>query len=114
MGGIGQSEDRLSREYLQTHLIAGKSTKQDVRSLFGEPRYKSEGSDKRDYWSYSEDQVNGNIFSKAINYLPSLGTVGDAAVDSQKSKAERDLSIFFKANGVVDSYDVAGTTGARR
>src|SRR3546814_2500258 len=85
----GNSEDRMSRTYLEQHLTIGKSTKADVKALYGEPEYKSESSDKQDYWSYSEDQINGNFLDKAMSYMPSLGTVGDAAADPQKRKTNR-------------------------
>src|SRR3546814_7543423 len=71
----GNSEDRMSRTYLEQHLTIGKSTKADVKALYGEPENKSESSDKQDYWSYSEDQINGNFLEKAMSYMPSLGTV---------------------------------------
>jgi|SRR5690606_24529439 len=105
-------EDRMSREYLERNLPAGKATKEDVTRLFGQPRYKSESSDRRDYWSYSESQINGNVFTKAMEFMPNLGTIGNAAVDSQKPKTDRDLSIHFNPNGTVRSYSVSGSTGA--
>ena len=104
----------MSRGYLEQHLTIGKSTKDDVRSLFGEPGYKSERSNKEDYWSYTEDQINPDYVGQAMSFLPSLGSLGSAAADSQRRKTSRSLDFFFDSKGRVTDYSTSGSTGADR
>lgn len=109
----GGGEDRLSRSYVEQHLTVGRSTQADVRALYGEPAYKNE-STSDDYWRYSEDQINPDYLSKALNLLPSMGMVGDAAAQTQGRKTSRDLHFHFNRKGVLESFSVNGSTGADR
>lgn len=105
-------EDRLSRNYIEQHLTVNKSTKENVRALYGEPSYKSESSNREDYWSYDENQINSDYVSQVLRFLPGLGAVGDAAVASQGPKTSRSLSFVFNSSGVLRSFNVSGNTGA--
>ncbi|OZI17138.1 hypothetical protein CAL19_14935 [Bordetella genomosp. 7] len=113
-GGIG-GQDRMSPEYLRQHLAKGKTTKADVQQMFGTPRYKTDDSDGSSYWSYSERQINGNLFTQAMEYLPSLGYAADTAIDvGQGPKTRRSLDIWFDTRGRLSSYNVGGSTGVDR
>jgi hypothetical protein len=112
MGG-NNGEDKMSMGYLRQHLVAGKTTKAEVQQMFGTPYYKDEQPNGADYWSYSEDQINGkDMMSQVAQYVPGLGSIGTAAANSQARKTDRSLSIFFRSNGLVDHYNVNGHTGA--
>src|SRR5690606_39721289 len=113
-GGIG-GQDRMSPEYLRQHLADRKSTRADVQQMCGTPRYKTDDSDASSYWSYSERQINGNLFTQAMEYLPSLGYAADTAIDvGQGPKTRRSLDIWFDTRGRLSSYNVGGSTGVDR
>ncbi|MCB5363382.1 hypothetical protein H0484_06415 [Pusillimonas sp. CC-YST705] len=102
----------MSRSYVQQHLTVGKSSQADVRALYGEPEYKSESSRGEDFWSYHEDQINPDYVSKAMSFLPSMGTAGDAVASTQERKTRRSLDFHFDRAGILESFNVSGTTGA--
>ncbi|VTT28087.1 lipoprotein [Klebsiella pneumoniae] len=54
---VGGNNDKLKRDYVEQHLIEGKSTKADVRRDFGEPPKGNitYNSDKEEVWSYPAD-----------------------------------------------------------
>ncbi|OZI18902.1 hypothetical protein CAL26_14580 [Bordetella genomosp. 9] len=110
----GNGEDKMSMTYLKQHLVANKTTKADVVQLFGEARYKNEEPNGADYWSYSEDQVNGKDYlGEASKYLSGMaGSFGSAAAQTQQRKTNRDLNIFFNANGTIRNFNTSGSTGA--
>ncbi|ARP81928.1 hypothetical protein CAL12_14625 [Bordetella genomosp. 8] len=110
----GNGEDKMSMNYLKQHLVVNKTTKADVLQMFGEPRYKDEQPDGADYWSYSEDQINGKDYlGEASKYLSGMaGSFGSAAAQSQQRKTDRDLNIFFNAKGTVRNFNASGRTGA--
>ncbi|WYX24887.1 hypothetical protein WJ969_02370 [Achromobacter xylosoxidans] len=111
----GGSEDKMSSAYLKQHLIPGKTTKADVQQLFGAPGYKTEESNDGGMWSYSEAEINGGLLSKAMDYLPSFGSVADSAVSTgKKQQPNRSLNIHFNQNETIRSFNVSGFTGAPR
>lgn len=47
-------QNKFDITFLRTNLVPGVTTSSDVRNIFGNPDYTSNGSDGGTYWSYSE------------------------------------------------------------
>ncbi len=98
VGCVSSGNKVLKEETAQTvesKLIKGKSTKSDVRSLYGDPMTTSFTDSGNEIWKY--EFVNAH--SKATNFIP---VVSMFASGSEGEKKE--LVVFFDQRGIVKNY----------
>ncbi len=105
-GFVGGNRDKINASYAREHLIIGKTTKAEVRRLFGEPSptLSSVDSDGEEGWVYTTDSGT-NVLSAASNALPvpvpALSSAAYIASSNQGAQGNHLLKIWFNARGVV-------------
>ncbi|QHP81023.1 hypothetical protein EO763_14420 [Pectobacterium odoriferum] len=87
-----------SQQTVQTKIVKGKTTQQDVINAFGEPQTRAT-NDGQEMWSYSS--MSGE--SQISNYIPGLALLKNSSTAHMNS-----LEIWFKGN-VVDRYNFSQT-----
>jgi len=98
----GGNADLFSNEALKKNLVVGKTTPEQVRTIYGTPDYTSEGPNGPSMWAYDADKTMTNT---AISSAASMLGFGSAA---STLSDKRSLSIFFERNR-VSSYSISDT-----
>ncbi len=91
-------------------IIKGKTTKAEVRKMFGDPAAVSFTSNGLEIWTYAYAKMHGN----AVNYIPIFNLLG-----SSNSGKKKQLVVLFNKQDVVQRYtmsssDVSVKTGVYR
>lgn len=99
---VGGNLDRMDSAYVKEHVTVGKTTKDDVRRLFGTPREILSDSTGEERWIY-EPNGGTNMLSAAGSILPIPGvsTATSIAGASQGSQHAGLLQITFDKRGLV-------------
>lgn len=103
---VGGNTDKMNTSYVQQHVIVGKTTKDDVQKLFGNPGEKNSDSSGEEMWYY--DRNGGtNVLSAAGSILPVPGlyTAGRMSEASQTRGANL-LQITFDKRGIVRRWSM--------
>lgn len=97
--GGNENLAKMEKPKLEQNIIKGKTTKTDIKKMFGDPEYASLSNDDEE-WGYSYNKVT----SPVVNYIPvvSLFTGG---TDSDRKA----LVILFNKKGVVKNYTITQT-----
>lgn len=77
---------------LQQKIIKGKTTKQEITQLFGEPQSRSVDDRGNETWTYSYSNSTSNI----ANFIPYAG----ALIGGAESKTRIMTVTFYKSNRV--------------
>lgn len=109
-GCAGMGNERLRAENEATvasKLTEGKSTKDDVRSLFGSPNKTSFTDSGLEIWNYEFSKVSAD----AVSYIPIVNWFGSSA-----SGTKKELVVLFDEQNLVQRYsmsesDVSTKTG---
>jgi outer membrane protein assembly factor BamE (lipoprotein component of BamABCDE complex) len=100
-GCAGTGNDSLrteSESTVSTKIVEGKTTKDQVRELFGSPM-KTEFSDAGlETWHYEFSKLHGD----AVSYIPVVNLFGTSA-----SGEKKELVVLFDANNVVKRYSMS-------
>lgn len=104
-------------EALQKNIVLGKTTKEEIRAIYGEPTYVRRASAKEggyeNNWHYLPGESRGEKVRKRVTgflkgMLPgNAGTAADAAQEQgvgSRNVRDYDLSLDFDRNGVVENY----------
>ena len=83
---------------VQSKLKEGKSTKQDVRKLFGSPLKTSFTDSGLEIWTYEFK----NISADAVAYIPIVNMFGATA-----SGTKKELEVLFDRQGTVTRFSMA-------
>lgn len=108
----------IKKQEMVAKVQIGKSTKEDVRRLFGDPNQISRQSSEVvnpvdttkmitlvEYWSY----IHGNARADAKSYIPFVGgLVGGSSYDSEV------LRVGYDAKGVVQHVSSESAKGENR
>ncbi|HID7485817.1 TPA: outer membrane protein assembly factor BamE domain-containing protein [Morganella morganii] len=86
-----------SQESVQSKLVKGKTTKDEVRQLFGAPGMTTFNAEQSEQWIYTL----ANTQVKGTSFIPFYGLF-DGGADTQTKQ----LIVIFK-NGVVDTYSLS-------
>ncbi|MDO4251169.1 MAG: hypothetical protein Q4C68_06635 [Moraxella sp.] len=89
--------EKESGDSISSKVIKGKTTKDEIITMFGKPQTKSTYDDGREAWTYSDMNFN----TKLITYLPIPVVSSIFGGTTYQSKS---LIIFFNHLGVVESY----------
>lgn len=109
-GCAGTGNDSLrseTEESVSTKVVEGKTTKDQVREMFGSPA-KTEFTDGGlEIWRYEFAKMHGD----AVNYIPVVNLFGSSA-----SGKKKELVVMFDQKNVVKRYsmsvsDVSQKTG---
>jgi hypothetical protein len=100
-GCAGTGNDSLRSESeatVSTKIVEGKTTKGDVRSMFGSPM-KTEFTDGGlEIWHYELTKLHGD----AVNYIPVINLFGSSA-----SGQKKELVVLFDSNNIVKRYSMS-------
>lgn len=99
-GCVTTGNDQVANENQDTvakKIIEGKTTKNEVRSLYGEPNSISTGSAGAESWTYSY----GSVKNDPKKWIPIVGILLEDG-DKHTTKV---LLISFNKKGVVERYN---------
>lgn len=100
-GCAGTGNDSLRAETeatVSTKIVEGKTTKNEIRGMFGSPM-KTEFTDGGlEIWHYELTKVHGD----AVNYIPIINLFGSSA-----SGKNKELVVLFDPNNVVKRYSMS-------
>lgn len=101
----GGSFDKYEASFIKENLVKGKTTKADVRRIYGEPESMNDDSYGESSWYYSDNNydVTGLVQS-------TLGSISGYLNNVPMDKQSRSLSVHFNPAGVLQHY----TVGAAR
>lgn len=106
--GVGNDSLRSETEStVSTKIVEGKTTKNEVRSMFGSP-FKTEFTDGGlEIWHYELTKLHGD----AVNYIPIVNLFGSSA-----SGKKKELVVLFNTDNIVKRFsmsesDVSQKTG---
>ena len=92
----------MEKSQLEQQIIKGKSTKQDVKKLLGDPDKTDFDNNSLEKWTYAHTRKD----MKAVNYVPVANWFVAGTNDTTKS-----LVIVFDDSGVVKNYITSDAKG---
>jgi outer membrane protein assembly factor BamE (lipoprotein component of BamABCDE complex) len=109
-GCAGAGNDSLRSESeatVSTKIVEGKTTKDQIRTLFGSPAKTDFTDGGLEIWRYEFTKVSGD----AVDYVPVVNLFGSSA-----SGKKKELVVMFDASNIVKRYsmsvsDVSHKTG---
>ncbi|WP_207001830.1 hypothetical protein [Trinickia mobilis] len=100
-GCAGTGNDSLRSETeatVSTKIVQGKTTKDEIRNMFGSPM-KTEFTDGGlEIWHYELTKMHGD----AVNYIPVINLLGSSA-----SGQKKELVVLFDTNNIVKRYSMS-------
>ena len=87
-----------SESSVQKKISEGKSTKSEVRTMFGSPMKTSFTDGGLEIWTYEFSKVSAD----AISYVPLVNLFGASA-----SGTKKELVILFDKSGLVQRYSMS-------
>jgi len=104
---IGIGNEKFDPTWMRQHIVVGKTTKQDILGIYGEPEHKNTNSSGAEDWLYRKNHAGNNILSAVGNMIPGLSTANQAAslADVHSQTGYDDGIIFdFTSNGVLSRW----------
>lgn len=97
--GAGNESLRSETEStVSTKVVEGKTTKDEIRNMFGSPQ-KTEFTDGGlEIWRYEFAKMHGD----AVNFIPVVNLFGSSA-----SGTKKELVVMFDSNNVVKRYSMS-------
>ncbi|MDR5759320.1 hypothetical protein [Caballeronia sp. LZ035] len=105
-GAMGVGNEKFDPVWIKQHVVIGKSTQQDIYSLYGEPESKQTSANNSDTWIYSKNRSGNNLLSMASGMIPGMSTVNQATTVADvhiKEGYGNTLWFWFK-NGTVTNW----------
>lgn len=90
----------VNSETVSTQIVKGKTTKDQVRALYGNPNATTSMMDGSEVWVYTFTHAH----AKAASFIPIVGAFAGGAIGETKN-----ISIIFDQRGVVNSYSVTAS-----
>ena len=87
-----------SEASVQKKMTEGKTTKAEVRSMFGSPLKKTFTDGGSEIWTYEFSKVSAD----AVSYIPIVGLFGATA-----SGTKKELVVLFDKSGIVHRYSMS-------
>ena len=97
-GGGNEVLRHETEQGVQTKLAEGKSTKQDVRRIFGSPLKTSFTDSGLEIWTFEFK----NVSADAVAYIPIVNMFGATA-----SGTKKELVVLFDRNGIVSRFSMS-------
>ena len=93
-------------ETMSTKIVEGKTTKQEIRSMFGQPFQVSFTDSGLEIYHYELTELQSNV----INFIPVVNLL-----DSEYDGTKKTLTVLFDRSDVVVRYSLeASTVNVRR
>lgn len=100
-GCASHGNERLRTENetsVQQKIIQNKTTKQDIKGMFGSPLTTSFTGNGLEIWRYEL----ANVSADAVNYIPIVNLFGSSA-----SGTKKELVVLFNDNNTVKKYTMS-------
>ncbi len=85
-------------ETVAAKIHKGKTTKDEVRAMFGGPLTTSFTDNGNEIWKYEFTKAH----AKAVNFIPVVSMFKSGSEGTKK-----ELTIFFDSNGIVKNYTMS-------
>jgi outer membrane protein assembly factor BamE (lipoprotein component of BamABCDE complex) len=96
---VGNEKLRIESEgTMSKKILEGKTTKTEVRSMFGSPMKTSFTDGGLEIWNYEFS----NVSADAISYVPIVSMFGGSA-----SGTKKELVVMFDLNNIVKRYSMS-------
>lgn len=95
---------KMNKAQIERSIVKGKSTKSDIKSLFGDPDKTDFDNNGNEKWTYTHVRND----AKVVNYIPVANWFVAGTNDTKKS-----LIVLFNDNGTVKNFinsDAKGET----
>lgn len=92
----------MEKSELDTKIVKGKSTKQDIKTLLGDPDRTDFDNNSLEKWTYAHTRKD----LKLVNYVPVANWFVAGTNDTTKS-----LVIVFEENGIVKNFITSDAKG---
>ena len=104
--GAGNESLRSETEStVSTKVVEGKTTKDEIRNMFGSPQ-KTEFTDGGlEIWRYEFAKMHGD----AVNFIPVVNLFGSSA-----SGTKKELVVMFDSNNVVKRYSMSDSAVSQK
>jgi outer membrane protein assembly factor BamE (lipoprotein component of BamABCDE complex) len=93
-----ESLRKESEGSVKQRIVENKTTKQEIRAMFGSPLTSSFIENGSEIWKYELSNVSGD----AVNYIPIVNMFGSSA-----SGKKKELIVLFNDNGTVKKYNMS-------
>lgn len=100
-GCAGTGNERLRAENeatVATKIVEGRTTKDEVRGMFGSPNKTSFTDSGLEIWNYEFAKVSAD----AVSYIPIVNWFGSSA-----SGTKKELVVLFNESSVVQRYSMS-------
>lgn len=109
LGGCASTGNRVlkseTEKTVSTKLQQGKSTKTQVKKLYGDPTTTSFTDAGNEVWKYTFEDVTGD----AVNYIPVVNWFG-----SSFSGSKKELTILFDKDDIVQRFSMVDSDVKRK
>ena len=109
LGGCASAGNEVlrteSESTVQGKIAEGKSTRSEIRGVFGSPLKTSFTDGGLEIWTYEFS----NVSSDAVNYIPIVNLFGSSA-----SGKKKELVILFNKKGVVQRFSMSESKVAQK
>jgi len=98
--------EKFDPTWIKQHVVVGKSTQQDISSIYGEPDEKQTSANNSDTWIYRKNRAGNNLLSMASGMIPGMSTVNQASnlADVKAKQGYGNALWFWFKNGVVTNW----------
>jgi outer membrane protein assembly factor BamE (lipoprotein component of BamABCDE complex) len=93
-----ESLRKESEASVQQKIVEGKTTKAEIKAMFGSPATTSFTDGGLEIWNYELSKMKAD----AVNYIPLVGLFGSSASGTKKT-----LVVLFDDKGVVKKYTMS-------
>jgi len=107
-------KSNLTPGMIETKIIKGKTTKNEILEIFGPPNIITRDKGGREVWTYERQSVTSSARSGSTE---AYGTVGVAGVGGSRTSSTQQVStstftlmITFTENDSVDKYSMMSTS----
>jgi len=98
--------EKFDPTWIKQHVVVGKSTQQDISSIYGDPDEKQTNANNSDTWIYHKNRSGNNLLSMASGMIPGMSTVSQARnlADVKAKQGYGNTLWFWFKNGVVTNW----------
>lgn len=93
---------KMEKSQIDQQIIKGKSTKEDVKAMLGDPDKTDFDNNSNEKWTY----IHTRKSAKGVNYVPVVNWFVAGTNDTTKT-----LIVLFNDNGVVKNYIASSAEG---
>lgn len=105
-----EQKSNLTVGMIKKKVIRGKTTQNEVMTLFGAPNIITTNTRGNEVWNYNKSSYQAGTARKKMGWdLLLLGSSKSSAL-SNTSTASMDLIITFNPNGIVEDYKIISST----